>query len=653
MCVEGIKPIQDKLEVIRNFSVPKNRKELQSFIGVCTYYRQFTKKHADLLEPFRDILGEKKIWVWSDKHNRAFMDMKNAFVHCVKLYHYIPGATYKLQTDASDMGISGVLYQIDQNNEHRIVALVSRCLTAAEVNYTVTEKELLAIVYSITKLRVFLIGVKFEIITDHKGLTFLKSTPYLCARLIRWSLLLQQYDFDVTHCKGSDNIIADFFSRNPCGKFETPQSKSLSIDVINCESRSETEISNEVNESLKNLEELQLRDKYIYDIVEKLKANEQTNFYVMRDNVLFRRNEYLGLWQVFIPVEITRDLISCVHTKLGHPRVHKTTMYLRQFYYWKGMCKQIKKMVLSCDLCQRVKSINVKMECQYNLVKSSEPGDLVCVDFYGPLPCSVGGVEYIFVMLDAFSKYVKLYSIKKQNTDTILEKICHSYIPEMGKPSRILSDHGTQFTSPKWRDSLNRIGIQVVFSSIRHPKSNPVERTMRELGRLFRTLCADRHTRWAKHVKDMEFFLNITTHMSTGFSPLELHFNVKPSEEILKHITFPESEQLTRDAKVLLAKDRITKAYQMKVKNQKTFSKISIEEGDLVLLHVPKQSDALKKVTRKFFHLYYGPYLVTKNFGNNAFQLSHIDEPNKIVGIYNQMSLKRYISRDSEVIDES
>lgn len=85
----------------------------------------------------------------------------------------------------------------------------------------------------------------------------------------------------------------------------------------------------------------------------------------------------------------------------------------------------------------------------------------------------------------------------------------------MGKPEKILSDHGTQFTSSKWSKSLRGVGIELIYSSIRHPKSNPVERVMRELGRLFRTLCSDKHTRWAKHMSDMEFFLNITTHVST------------------------------------------------------------------------------------------------------------------------------------------
>lgn len=111
------------------------------------------------------------------------------------------------------------------------------------------------------------------------------------------------------------------------------------------------------------------------------------------------------------------------------------------------------------------------------------------------------------MMYDAFYKYIELYPIKRENTQTILRKVLNSYVPEMGKPRRILSDHETQFTSPKWGDSLRGAGIQAIYSSIRHPQSNPVERMMRELGRMFRTFCSDKHTRWVKHIPDIEFFL--------------------------------------------------------------------------------------------------------------------------------------------------
>lgn len=381
----GIRPLTDKLSAIANFEKPKNRKDLQQFVGICTYYRQFTVRHADLINPFRDLLREKNVWEWNSQHDEAFEIMKKAFIESVELSHYIPNVPYRLQTDASDMGISGVLYQIDSNNDHRIVSLVSRCLNGAEMNYTTTEKELLAIVYSIMKLRIYLLGTRFEIITDHKALTFLHTTVYLNTRMIRWIITLQQYDFAISHCAGKDNIVADFFSRNPRGKFETNQPRTLSIDVLEIEINSiivESEISSidlgdDIRGSLENLAALQKKEPNNQKIFEKLIAGEHVPYYVLEQGILFHRNEWLHLWQVVIPSELTSSLIECVHSKLGHPGVYKTLMYIKRCYYWKGMAQEIKKFVLSCDLCQRVKSVNVQMECSYQMVYSSRPGDLV------------------------------------------------------------------------------------------------------------------------------------------------------------------------------------------------------------------------------------------------------------------------------------
>lgn len=347
-----------------------------------------------------------------------------------------------------------------------------------------------------------------------------------------------------------------------------------------------------------------------------------------------------------IPEVLTRDIINCVHSNLGHPGVYKTAMYIRRFYFWRGMNNEIKKWVTSCDLCQRVKSPNIGMSGRYEMVESKEPGDLVSVDFYGPLPRSTGGVEYIFVILDVFSKYIKLYPIKRETTEVILGKLFNSYIPEMGKPKRIISDHGTQFTSPKWEDRLRREGIDCVFSTVRHPQSNPVERVMRELGRLFRTLCADKHTRWARCVADIEFFLNVTTHLSTGYSPCELHFGKGPTDRILQIINFPECGDQTKDIKIMLARSRMRKNFETRARAQGAPSRVSLKVGDLVLLRVPKISDAFKRLTRKFFHLYYGPYKIIKDFGNNAYRLVAIENDSRIIGVYNRSSLKKYIKFD-------
>lgn len=359
--------------------------------------------------------------------------------------------------------------------------------------------------YSVDKLRTYLLGTRFTIITDHKGLVFLNTTQFLNSRLIRYSLLLQLYDFEVEYCKGADNKMADFFSRNPDGHFESGAQGALAIDVIDVEGQTDdlydcsiVEMHGDLRQSLKNLVNLQRQDNFANGIIVQLDNGRKMDFFILKEDILFRLDPGLNVWQVVIPEILTKNLIDCIHSKLGHPGVFKTNMYIRRFYFWKSMSRQIKKFILSCDLCQRVKSPNEKMIGPYGRVLSEGPSDLVSVDFYGPLPKLTGGMEYIFVILDVFSKYIKLYPIKKEKTEVILGKLFNKYIPEMGKPNRVISDHGSQFTSPKWKNRLRKEGIKVIFSSVRHPQGNPVERVMRELGRLFRTLCADKHTRWVR-----------------------------------------------------------------------------------------------------------------------------------------------------------
>ena len=86
------------------------------------------------------------------------------------------------------------------------------------------------------------------------------------------------------------------------------------------------------------------------------------------------------------------------------------------------MAREVKRFVLTCDLCQRVKYLSIAMERRYQLVNSETPCDLVTMDFYGPLPCGRGGVEYLFVVLDAFSKLVRIYAIRKATTAAALKK---------------------------------------------------------------------------------------------------------------------------------------------------------------------------------------------------------------------------------------
>lgn len=150
-------------------------------------------------------------------------------------------------------------------------------------------------------------------------------------------MVVQKYDFNVEYCKSADNVVADFFSRNPEGKFATMPSNSLSIDVlflddVECTNYKCNQINytGELNESLKNFKELQKSDPMSNLIRKKLEGKEFTKNFVIEQGILFRFNEKGGLWQIVIPEILTHRLMDCVHSKLGHPGTYKTSAYLSQ-----------------------------------------------------------------------------------------------------------------------------------------------------------------------------------------------------------------------------------------------------------------------------------------------------------------------------------
>ncbi|XP_058809933.1 uncharacterized protein LOC131675104 [Phymastichus coffea] len=134
----------------------------QHILGVCNYYQRFAIKHNNFISLFRDLLKDNSEWLWTEQHTRAFDALKRNFTHTVCLSHVIPNIPFKVQTDASNSGIAGILYQIDENKEHGIISLASRCLTQTGTKYTTTELELLSIVYSIAKFRRYLIKKNHE-----------------------------------------------------------------------------------------------------------------------------------------------------------------------------------------------------------------------------------------------------------------------------------------------------------------------------------------------------------------------------------------------------------------------------------------------------------------------------------------------------------
>lgn len=209
-----LKPDPEKLTAIQNFPEPKTLKQARGFLGAAGWYRRFILDFATKAVGMTDALRGKKKFVMTPEAVKSFEELKMALTSQPVLVNANFERTFYVQCDASDKGVGGVLFQKDDNEEEHPIMYFSKKMNPAQRNYTVSEKECLAVVFSLEKFRPFIEGYEFVVITDHSSLQWLMSTKDLSGRLARWSLKLQRYTFTIQHRKGSQNIVPDALSRS-------------------------------------------------------------------------------------------------------------------------------------------------------------------------------------------------------------------------------------------------------------------------------------------------------------------------------------------------------------------------------------------------------------------------------------------------------
>ncbi|UYV75275.1 K02A2.6-like [Cordylochernes scorpioides] len=193
---EGIRTSEDKIFAIKNWPEPGDKHELRSFLGLCTYYRRFVEGYADIAVPLHRLTEARASFHWNEECEKAFRALKRSLCSNPILAYPQPGTNFILDTDASNLGIGGVLSQV-QDEDERVIEFFSRVLTKAERNYCATRKELLAIVKAVEHFHKYLYGQNFLIRTDHAALTWLLRMKNPEGQVARWLEKLQQYHFQI------------------------------------------------------------------------------------------------------------------------------------------------------------------------------------------------------------------------------------------------------------------------------------------------------------------------------------------------------------------------------------------------------------------------------------------------------------------------
>ena len=210
-----VRPVWAKIEAICNFPAPETRRDLQRFLGMAGYYRGFCKNVASVVAPLTNLLSPKALFDWSVACQEAFDNVKSLLASAPVFSAPNFDCPFSVAVDASESGAGAVLLQLGSDGVEHPVGYFSKKFNRHQRIYSTVEREALALILAVQHFEVYLGGslAPIEVYTDHNPLVFISRMKNQNQRIMRWSLVLQQYPLRITHIRGKDDIVADALSR--------------------------------------------------------------------------------------------------------------------------------------------------------------------------------------------------------------------------------------------------------------------------------------------------------------------------------------------------------------------------------------------------------------------------------------------------------
>ncbi|GJV07179.1 reverse transcriptase domain-containing protein [Tanacetum coccineum] len=483
---KGIEVDKAKIDVIAKLPHPTTVKGIRSFLGHAGFYRRFIQDFSKISRPMTHLLEKNTPFIFSDDCIRAFQTLKDRLTEAPILIAPNWDLPFELMCDASDFAIGAVLGQ--RHEKHfRPIHYASKTLIEAQTNYTTTEKELLAIVYAFEKFRSYLIMNKSIVHTDHSALKYLFAKKDAKARLLRWVLLLQEFDFKVIDTKGAENLAADHLSRleNPYENVNDPKeiNESFPLETLNMvtfrgDSRTPwfADFANyHAGGFIVKGMSTQQKNKFFKDVKHYF-WDDPFLFKICADQVIRRcvhGNEAL-------------EILSACHNGPtgGHHGANLTAKKIFDSgFFWPTIYKDAHEFVKNCDSCQRQGKTSQRDEMPQNSIQVCEIFDMWGIDFMGPFPSSRGN-KYILVAVDYLSKWVEAKALPT-NDARVVCKFLKSLFARFGAPRAIISDRGTHFCNDQFAKVMQKYGVTHRLSTAYHPQtSGQVEVSNRGLKRI-------------------------------------------------------------------------------------------------------------------------------------------------------------------------
>lgn len=537
------------------------------------------------------------------------------------LAHFDPTAATEVRTDASGHGIGAILAQ-RQNGRDRVIAYASRLLTSAEQNYSITERECLALVWAVAKFRPYLYGRPFSVITDHHALCWLSSLKDPTGRLGRWALRLQEYSYTIVYKSGRLHQDADCLSRYPVDNPDLAVSRNPSSVLAITD--------------LLRLGDEQRRDPSLSAIMNRLNSGSHDpslRLFKLRNGVLYRYNirpEGPELLPV-LPERLRSDVLQQLHDvpTAGHLGVSRTYDRVRRRYFWPGLYRSVRRYVASCDLCQRRKKPTTSPAGLLQPVDiPTEPFFRVGVDLLGPFPVSSSGNKWIAVATDYATRYAITRALPTSCASDVADFLLQDVILHHGAPRQLLTDRGRYFLSRVVADILRASSTQHKIATSYHPQTNGLtERLNRTLTDMLSMYVSDDHRDWDVALPYVTFAYNSSRHDTAGYSPFYLLYGREPvlPLDTLLPPSVPTSEYARAavdraDHARQVARSRLCSSqFSQKALYDSRHRDLQFSPGSLVLLWSPSRRVGLSE---KLLFPYTGPYHVVRQVTPVTYEIS-------------------------------
>ena len=620
---DGIQPDQKKVEAIRTLPAPTCVREVRSFIGMCSYYRRFIPNFSKIAEPIVTLTRKYAHFKWSDVHQKAFEFLKDSLTSVPLLVYPDSKKPYTLFTDASDTCIGACLTQ-ECDGDLKPIYYLSHKLSRSQCKWSVVEKEAYAIHFALQKLDYYLHNAQFVIKTDHKPLKYLLESPMQNKKIQMWALSMSGYNCSIEYIEGTTNTCADLLSRHPDKINETQNSEEeieldqTMLDVNNnlfeinvldsnqfdpksfasCNLPDEESFEKcDCSDFEKNGFDMKVEQSKDDDLLEirsmilnGKESKDVQKHYLLVDGLVYfisNVNDDPNL-RLYIPKHIRSYVVTQYHDQNGHMGVQKTFDSIRAKYYWPNLFKELNKYVSECTICQ-TRSLQKISQPLHETDIPPYPMAKLSLDLSGPYPTTLSGNKYIIAFVDWFSGWPEAFAVPDKTADTVAQLIIEEIFPRHGCALQIVSDNGTENVNRIVKETLAKLKIDHVLTSVYHPQSNAkVERFHRTLHDVLAKKIADNQQTWDLFLNQALAAIRFNVSESSRFSPFFLLYNrdvVLPIDNILKprrkylgeelhqtalqaqHKSFVAVRNHLRKAKKRQAKyaDRGTKSIEFKV----------------------------------------------------------------------------------------